>query len=370
MTKLVPLIFLVVFFLMYLYIYHRLVKKIDFGTRTKQGLIIVLISTYIGVVFYALSRYYIDVVLSVYYFLSLSIGIGFILFVMTVMYEFLSLVSKVIQDDKRRAFFKKSIDYLVLVGGISYASASSIDAKEIVIEEVDIKIKNLQKEYSIVQISDVHIGGLIDKKFVIDLVNKINNLQADVVVITGDLIDTKVENITDVLDELKYIKSKFGTYFILGNHEYFHNPIKVIEYVEALGIKVLKNSSVVIDDGFNLLGIYDRFGQKIDFLPPSLTDAKKDIKENLPNILLCHQPKYIRENVIENIDLVLCGHTHGGQLFPFALLVKLDQLYLSGLYKQDDMQIYINRGTGFWGPPMRLLSKAEITHLKLKQGTN
>jgi predicted MPP superfamily phosphohydrolase len=313
-----------------------------------------------------LSRYYIDVSSTIYFLLSLSIGIGFVMFFITILYEIATHTIKISKSDSRRAFFKKMIDYGVIVGGGAYATHGTVEASRVpTVVEVNIPLKNLKKPKTVVQISDVHIGGLIDREFIYSLVNQINKLQADIVVITGDLVDTKITKVKDAVNELKNIKSKDGVYFIVGNHEYFHDVEEIIEYVESIGITVLKNSSMIIDDSFNLVGVYDRIGDRLGRLKPSLQNALKNIDKELPTILLAHQPKYLKEVDTTGIDLSLCGHTHGGQIFPFSLLVKLQQPYLAGLYKEDYRYIYVNRGTGFWGPPMRILASSEITKISL-----
>ena len=248
-------------------------------------------------------------------------------------------------------------------------NAKAIDsARHAELEIVDVKLNNLKQPYTIVQLSDVHIGGLIDKTFIKSLVDKVNVLNADVVVITGDLVDTKLKSAKDALDELKNIQAKYGTYFIVGNHEYFHGVKPIIDYVNSLGIKVLENENVYIgtkDKGFFLCGVYDRYGETYGSYKPDIKKALHNTQTH-PTVVLAHQPKYIEEIETKGIDLMLCGHTHGGQIFPFNFLVKLQQPYVKGLHQHNEFtQIYINKGTGFWGPPMRLGASSEITILKL-----
>jgi len=208
---------------------------------------------------------------------------------------------------------------------------------------------------------------LIDQKFIANLVIKVNELKPDIVVITGDLVDTNLKYAKPALDELKNIKSKYGNYFIVGNHEYFHGVTSIIDYVNTLGFKTLENENVYIGEenkGFYLAGVYDVFGYKIQSYEPDLNKALKGTKAQ-PIVLLAHQPRYIKE--VKDVDLVLSGHTHGGQIAPFNLLVKLQQPYLKGLYEHNEKtQIYVNKGTGFWGPPMRLGASSELTYIKLE----
>lgn len=319
---------------------------------------------------YPMARYFPVVPNWLYFLLSLPIGMIFLTFIITLLHEIISFgISKTKYTKNRREFFKKSLDIGVISAVIATNVKAIDNARHIELEVVDVKINNLKKPYKIIQISDIHIGGLITKNFIKSMVDKINLLNADIVVITGDLVDTKLEFARPALDELKNLQSKYGTYFIVGNHEYFHGVKPIIDYVNSLGIKTLENQNVYIgekDEGFYLAGVYDRFGFRYGSYIPDINKALENC-ENNPTILLAHQPKYINEiKDTKNIDLILCGHTHGGQIFPFNFLVKLEQPYVKGLHQHNDTtQVYVNKGTGFWGPPMRLGASSEITVLRL-----
>ncbi|WP_252981547.1 metallophosphoesterase [Aliarcobacter butzleri] len=162
-------------------------------------------------------------------------------------------ISKTKYTKNRREFFKKGLDIGVISAVIATNVKAIDNARHVELEVVDVKINNLKKPYIIVQISDIHIGGLVTKNFIKSMVDKINLLNADIVVITGDLVDTKLEFARPALDELKNLQSKYGTYFIVGNHEYFHGVKPIIDYVNSLGIKTLENENVYIgekDEGF------------------------------------------------------------------------------------------------------------------------
>lgn len=363
-------VFILVFTLQTFIIKKRLIDKLHFNNKTKKYLSTFLYITFLGVILYPFARYYPIVPNWLYFLLSLPIGIIFVTFMITIIHEIISFgFNKTNFKENRREFFKKSLD-ITAVSMIVATNAKAMDnARNIEIETVNVKIKNLKKPYSIVQLSDIHIGGLIDKNFIATLVKKVNDLAPDVVVITGDLVDTKLEYAKEALDELKNLNPVFGTYFIVGNHEYFHGVKPIIDYVNSLGIKTLENENVYIgsqNEGFNLAGVYDRIGTRHNFYAPDIKKALQDKKDS-PTILLAHQPKFIEE--IENsdeIDLMLSGHTHGGQIFPFNYLVKLQQPYVRGLNQHTpNTQVYVNKGTGFWGPPMRLGASSEITLLNL-----
>jgi len=360
--------FLGVFILINMYISKRLIAKLDINENYKLYLRIFLIVNFFGIIGYMLGRYYVDIPNWLYFLFSLPIGILFLLFCTAIIYD----ISRVLLhhspiSEKRRNFFKRSLDISSLIVATSLSARSMYEARYVKLEKVNIKINKLKKPYKIVQLSDIHIGGLIDKVFIHNIVQRVNVLNPDLVVITGDLVDINIVHAQETLDELKNLKSTFGTFFIVGNHEYFHDIKTIIDAVKALGIRVLENENIYIGDegeGFNLAGVYDVFGYRTKTYMPDINNALRGLKES-PTVLLAHQPRYIEE-VTDSVDLMLSGHTHGGQLYPFRFLVKLQQPYISGLHQHNEnLQIYVNKGTGFWGPPMRLGASSEITDITI-----
>ncbi len=361
--------FIGVFILLNMYISKRLVAKLDISDKSKFYLRIFLIINLVGILCYMLARYYINTPGWLYFLFSVPIGILFLLFLSAVVYD----ISRVLLfltpiSESRRRFLKKTLDVSSVAAAAILTLKSIHNAKYVEIQKVEIEIKELKESYKIVQLSDLHIGGLIDKGFIEDIVQKANALTPDIVVITGDLIDVDVLSAKEALDELAKLNSQYGTYFIVGNHEYFHNIEKIISAVKSLGIQVLENENVYIGEdgrGFNLAGVYDIFGYRAKKYIPNLQKALKNTRE-APTLLLAHQPRFIYE-VESGVDLMLSGHTHGGQLYPFKFLVQLQQPYVSGLHRHNQsLQIYVNKGTGFWGPPMRLGASSEITEIVIK----
>lgn len=351
-----------------MYISKRYIAHLDIKSIHKFYFRIFLFINFFGIIGYMLGRYYIDFSNWLYFLFSLPIGVLFLLFCTAIIYDISRVVLKRIPiSKKRRDFFKRSLDISSLALASSLSAKSIYNARDIKLEKVDIKIKNLTKSYKIAQLSDIHIGGLIDKEFIRDMVLRVNALHVDLVVITGDLIDIKMDRGRDILAELKNLESTYGTFFVAGNHEYFHDIAKIIETLKELDIRVLENENVYVgdeDEGFNLAGVYDLFGYRTKTYIPDINKALYNLKKS-PTILLAHQPKYIDE-IKDSVDLMLSGHTHGGQLFPFRFLVKLQQPYISGLHQHNkELQIYVNKGTGFWGPPMRLGACSEITEITL-----
>ena len=363
--------FLGVFILINMYISKRLIKKLDIKDRSRKYFYLFLVINFFGIIGYMLGRYYIDIPNWLYFIFSLPIGIVFLLFCTAIIYDISRAILSISPiSESRRSFFKKSLDISSLIVASSLSARAIYEAKFVKLERVDIFIKNLGQEYKLVQLSDIHIGGLIDTAFIKNMVQRVNALEPDLVVISGDLVDIDISKAEAPLNALKALKSKYGTYFIVGNHEYFHNIDDIIAKVKSLGIRVLENENVYIgeqDRGFNLGGVYDIFGYRVKHHLPDLHRALQGRKD-APTILLAHQPKYLQE-IGSDVDLVLSGHTHGGQIYPFRFLVRLQQPYISGLHQHTkDLQIYVNKGTGFWGPPMRLGATSEITEIRLKHG--
>jgi len=220
--------------------------------------------------------------------------------------------------------------------------------------------------YTIVQLSDVHVGPTIGLAFIEELVAKVNALKPDLVAITGDLVDGSVAALGDLVRPLEKLRTKDGVYFVTGNHEYYSGAEEWVRFLGSLGVRVLENERVAIGAtaGFDLAGVNDwtahQFGEGADL---KRAVAGRDASRAL--VLLAHQPKQIEEAAQLGVDLQLSGHTHGGQLFPFNYLVGLQQPYVEGLHNHGRAQIYVSSGTGYWGPPMRLLAPAEITKIEL-----
>lgn len=361
--------FTIVFTLINIYISKRLINKLDISKKMKNYFRIFLFINFLGIISYALARYYLDFPNWLYFLVSLPIGVLFLLFCTAIFYDIsVFSLSKMPMSHSRRNLFKKSLDISSLVMATALSARAMYEARFVKLEKIKVNIKGLKKPYKIVQLSDIHIGGLIDASFISKIVKRVNALKADLVVITGDLVDIEISRAEDTLVEFTKLESKYGTYFIVGNHEYFHNIDEIIKKVKSLGIRVLENENVYIGDkgdGFNLAGVYDIFGYRVDSHEPDIYKALETKDETSPTVLLAHQPLFI-EQVQSGVDLMLSGHTHGGQLYPFRFLVKLQQPYISGLHQHnDDLQIYVNKGTGFWGPPMRLGASSEITEIDL-----
>lgn len=364
--------FLGVFALISIYINRRLINHLHLNERVKYYLRLFLVINFVGIIGYMLARYFTATPSWLYFLLSLPIGVLFLLFCTAILYDIFRVGMKhVPMQPERRSFFRKGLDVGALTVAFSVSAKATHEARSVELEEVEIKIKNLSKDYRVAQLSDIHIGGLIGEGFIEDIVKRVNALSPDLVVITGDLIDVKPAHAYKALEALKGLESSYGTFFVVGNHEYFHGIEEIMASVKDLGIRVLENENLYIGtegEGFHLAGVYDVFGYRAKHHRPDIYRALKGTDQDSPTVLLAHQPRFVEE-ADGKVDLILSGHTHGGQLFPFKALVKLQQPYVNGLHRHSEKtQVYVNKGTGFWGPPMRLGASSEITHIRLTKG--
>lgn len=351
------------------YSYKRFLKRLDLFFKIQpliKGVMVLITLCEIGY-FLVLRLDNLDPIL--YALFSAMIGVSFMLFCVAILYDLFHIpYAKIPHDYSRRLFIKMVFDVTMLILAFSYIAKGFFNGmKAPQIKEVDIFINGLESELCMVQITDLHIGKTLGKNFMDDVVAQINSLDADIVVITGDLVDMPVSQIGNKLDALRTIQSRLGVYYVPGNHEYFYGVNTIMEHIQSLGVHVLSNRSIVINHTINLAGVMDMMGKRFDFAPPDLERALLHVKPELPTILLSHQPKIVNEMKNEKIDLILSGHTHGGQIFPFGLLVLLDQPYLSGLYQHSKQtQVFVSNGAGYWGPSVRIMAPSEIVKLNLK----
>jgi predicted MPP superfamily phosphohydrolase len=248
------------------------------------------------------------------------------------------------------------------VGLASALSAVSVKRVRVIID----RLTTASSGYRIVQISDVHVGPTIGRHFIEGIVERINALKPDLVAITGDLVDGSVEELAEHVAPLAKLQAKDGVFFVTGNHEYYSGADAWIAHLRKLGIRVLRNERVRIggDEGFDLAGIDDHSAHG--------NGHGSDLKKALDGrdssracVLLAHQPRGIDLADELGVDLQLSGHTHGGQMVPWNFLVRLQQPFIDGLHKLARAQIYVSRGTGYWGPPMRVGAPSEISEIEL-----
>lgn len=221
--------------------------------------------------------------------------------------------------------------------------------------------------FRIVQISDVHIGETLDRAFAQAVTEQVNALQPDMVAVTGDLVDGSVAKLRDEVAPLGGLRGKHGVFYVTGNHEYYHGGAAWENEGRHLGFVVLHNEHRVIADGKLVVGgVTDIEGARFSQAhAPRVDHAFADAPAGVPRILLAHQPRFARAAKDALVSLMLSGHTHGGQIFPFMFFVKLQQPVVGGFELIHGVPTYTSLGTGYWGPPFRIGPRGEVTELIL-----
>jgi hypothetical protein len=303
---------------------------------------------------------------------------------------------------ERRVFLARAIAGTAAIGSGAIAIGGYHAATgDITTPEIPVRLARLPRElsgYRIVQISDLHLGPTLASRFLEAVVEKTNAQKPDLVAITGDMVDGHVATLGPALAPLAKLKPRHGVVFVTGNHEYYAGAEEWVEYLRKRGIRVLMNERIEIGDAvmpaargggdeiwraasaigarnesrtsFDLAGIPDLHGGS--YSPEHAPDLDSALAGRDPErelVLLAHQPAQIAMAENHGVGLQLSGHTHGGQMWPFGALVSLAQPYVAGFHRhRDGTQIYVSRGTGFWGPPLRVCNPAEVTTIVLVAG--
>lgn len=241
-----------------------------------------------------------------------------------------------------------------------------------VVTEVEVPLKGLDPGldgFRIVQVSDIHIGETIGEGYLGKITRVVDGLDADLVVVTGDLTDQPNGGDGKGLRLLASMKSRNGVLASTGNHEVYAGGQGAVDAIAAAGMTVLRQSHKVVAGGLVVAGVDDpTFLGGGGRLPEAITTALAGRPEGLPVVLLSHQPLALEAASDLGIGLVLCGHTHGGQLPPFQLLNRLAYSFISGLHQVGEMWVFVSRGSGYWGPPVRVFADPEVVRLSLRAG--
>lgn len=241
------------------------------------------------------------------------------------------------------------------------------------IVDVEIPIANLAPAlhgFTIAQISDIHVGPTVKGDYLDAIVDAVNSLDADVIAVTGDLVDGSVAELADHTAPLARLNARHGSYFVTGNHEYYSDAAAWSAEITRLGLRVLSNEHVLLQHGdatLLLAGVTDYNAHGFDATQRSdphaaIANAARAIDFKL---LLAHQPRSAEAAADAGFDLQLSGHTHGGQFWPWNHFVRFQQPYTAGLHRLANLWVYTSRGTGYWGPPKRFGAPSEITRIKL-----
>lgn len=290
--------------------------------------------------------------------------------------RWLSLVAPV--DAERRLWLGRVIGQASLgLGSLLSGYALFQGLRQVAVKRVTVPVPGLPRALDglrIVQITDVHIGPTLRGSWLRRVVETINGLRPDLIAVTGDLVDGPVAALRPHVAPLSELKSRHGTFFVTGNHEYYAGANEWIAELRRLGLQVLRNERVSVvhdaaaaaEGSLDIAGVDDFHSHSFPGHGPDLARAVAGRTKSRPLVLLAHQPAQIHEAVEHGVTLQLSGHTHGGQLWPWGFFVRLQQPFVAGLHRIGQTFLYVSCGTGYWGPPMRLNAPAEITELCLR----
>ncbi len=276
----------------------------------------------------------------------------------------------------------------LLVTALGFLNARRTPA----VVRIDVPIRGLPSAlqgFTVAQLSDIHVGPTIKRAYLQRIVNRVNSLEADMVAVTGDIVDGRVHELSGHVAPLAGMKSRHGTFVVTGNHEYYSGAHAWVAELRRIGLTVLMNEHVVLHHGkpanvamtphgdpqddsqimapLVLAGVTDYNAHHFDESHRSDPRAALDgAPQAAPmRLLLAHQPRSAAAAADAGFDLQLSGHTHGGQFFPWNLFVRFQQPFTHGLHKLKDLWVYTSRGTGYWGPPKRFGAPSEISLIRL-----
>jgi len=396
------IIFPLILTLVYYYVYRRLIKSLSISRPYKLGLWIYMLLPLIltplsfmlrsGIV----NRFWAEVIA---WFTYINLGLFSMVLALLVirdlglgiysiyrkMKSFLPLIRKdqivektdIRYSPSRRQFLMNSFNLGIfgtagILSGIGFYEAR----RQPILREIEIPIENLHPDligFRIAQFTDVHVGPTIKRSFVESVVQQVNQQGVDLIVCTGDMVDGLVPELRNDVEPVVDLYAPRGVFFVTGNHEYYSGVLPWIEEMQRLGMTVLMNEHRILpvkNSTILLAGVNDYTAAQ--FIPEQASDPHRAVAgaETAPvKILLAHQPRNIFAAAAAGFTLQISGHTHGGQYIPWNYLVTLNQPYISGLHRHQNTWIYVSRGTGYWGPPLRLGVPSEITVFILKSAS-
>jgi predicted MPP superfamily phosphohydrolase len=276
----------------------------------------------------------------------------------------------------RRAFLQKATIGFGAVALISTARGLWLARGEPRHEQVTICLPQLPAAFDglrLVQLSDFHSGPYMSREQMLRIRQTIEELKADLYFLTGDFVDAHAEQMPPFVEAFENLRAPLGVFTVLGNHDYFANIQTVEAGLAAANLPLLRNTSQVLErrgGKLAIIGVDDLWARWREGRGPDIAAAVNDLPENVCKICLSHQPNYWPEIKKQQVHLTLCGHTHGGQFGIMGTQISLARLaspYVAGLYKEEGMQLYVNRGLGVFGVPLRIGMPPEITEITLRR---
>ncbi|QZY17764.1 metallophosphoesterase [Streptomyces decoyicus] len=267
----------------------------------------------------------------------------------------------------RRLFLARAVAAgasLAATAAVGYGTATTLRGPAV--KRVTVPLATLPRAahgFRIAVVSDIHLGPTLGRAHTRRVVETINRTGPDLVAIVGDLVDGSVADLAPAAEPLRGLRSRHGAYFVTGNHEYYSGAAPWVDHIRELGIHPLENARTELP-GFDLAGVNDVTGQA-EHAGPDYDLALGGRDPSRAVVLMAHQPVTIHDTVRFGVDLQLSGHTHGGQMWPFTYVAAATNPTVAGLERYGDTQLYVTRGAGAWGPPVRLGAPPDVTVVEL-----
>ncbi|MFD8548346.1 metallophosphoesterase [Streptomyces sp. NPDC059649] len=267
----------------------------------------------------------------------------------------------------RRLFLARAVAAgasLAATAAVGYGTATTLRGPSV--KRVTVPLAKLPRTahgFRIAVVSDIHLGPILGRAHTRRVVETINRTSPDLIAIVGDLVDGSVADLGPAAEPLRELRARHGTYFVTGNHEYYSGAVQWVDHVMELGVHPLENARTALP-GFDLAGVNDLAGAT-EHAGPDYDLALGDRDPARAVVLMAHQPVTIHDTVRYGVDLQLSGHTHGGQMWPFTYVAEATNPTVVGLERYGDTQLYVTRGAGAWGPPVRLGAPPDITVIEL-----
>lgn len=366
--RLFPFIYVFVYSLMHLYVIARAKSAFKLNSKKVFLLIIFSIIMVLAPILVRLSNL-IGLYITnheIIYIVFLWMGFLFILCCLLLLYDILRLINSILSRFAIPGFIvsPKAGFTLIFCLSIILLIYGHFEAKRIDVEKMVIYSKKFNEspnKLRIVHISDIHIGPILREKRLLQIVETIKRLEPDILLATGDIVDGQINNHPELIEPFKQINPKYGKYAVAGNHEFYVGIEQAVDFMQKAGFKVLRGEGITVERIINIAGVDDpAIKNYSDSKPKTEREVLLGLPQDKFTILLKHRPD-VKSDYIGLFDLQLSGHTHKGQIFPISLITLLYYDVHAGMAAvSDNSFLYVSRGIGTSGPPIRLLSPPEI----------
>jgi predicted MPP superfamily phosphohydrolase len=362
------IIFIAIYGGFHFYLYRKMRVVFPLHRRTIMVVLVVLGCSIFMVELFTHGNFHAFFIAPLSWLVFTWMGLVFLFFVVSVPVDLVEKTAALTGNLAVKARLASPRRTLLVIGVVAViAGYGMVASRQINVERITLESTKLQSAIRIVQIADLHLGLLSDEQHIARIVDTINTLEPDVIVSTGDLVDMQLDQLQELVEQMQRLNARWGKYSVSGNHEFLAGIDAAREFTERAGFIMLSDSGVMLRGELNIVGVEDK---SIERRTPGSVVDESELLGKFNNgrftLLLKHQP-VIEASSAGSFDLQLSGHIHGGQIFPFGLLTWLYYRIPLGLSAVDGVGwIYVSRGTGTWGPPMRVLAPPEITLIELK----